>query len=390
MQSKSETVILRTPGLLGYTADIETSAAEHVCDGKTGVIAMFRKIAVLTCVVSLFSVGSLLVMAGCGSPAPSDGSAKKAKPIVLSYSIFFPPTHAQCLEAEAWAKEVEARTDGRVKINIYPGGSLSQAPQCYEGVVSGISDLGMSCFSYTRGRFPLLEGLDLPVGYPDGKTATRLATDLAKKYAPAETSDTHLLYVHAHGPGILASKKVVASLEDMAGLKVRGTGLSAKIIERLGGSPVGMSQPETYEALQKGVVEATLCPVETLKGWKQGEVISSITDSSVIGYTTAMFVTMNKGKWDSLPADIQNIITAVSEEWVDRHGAAWDKADEEGLAFIRELGRTETALSAEEQARWREAVQPILDEYTAACTAKNLPGAEFLADLQKGIAAASR
>ena len=118
--------------------------------------------------------------------------------------------------------------------------------------------------------------------------------------------------------------------------------------------------------------------------------ISSITDSSVIGYTTAMFVTMNKGKWDSLPADIQNIITAVSEEWVDRHGAAWDKADEEGLAFIRELGRTETALSAEEQARWREAVQPILDEYTAACTAKNLPGAEFLADLQKGIAAASR
>ncbi len=337
--------------------------------------------------VCMLSLATVMLLAGCGGSSPSDSAKDQAKPIVLSYSIFFPPTHVQCIEAEAWAKEVEARSEGRIKIDIYAGGSLSQAPQCYEGVVSGISDLGMSCFSYTRGRFPLLEGLDLPVGYPDGMTATRVATELSQKYAPAETADTHLLYVHAHGPGILASKKPVGNLDDMAGLKVRGTGLSAKIIERLGASPIGMSQPETYEALQKGVVDATLCPVETLKGWKQGEVISSITDSSTIGYTTAMFVTMNKAKWNSLSEELQSVITEVSAEWVDRHGAAWDRADEEGFAFIRELGKDETALSEEEQARWREAVQPILDEYTEACASKNLPGAEFLADLQAAIAA---
>lgn len=350
---------------------------------------MSRKIRICSTFVCFLALTVAVLVAGCGGSGSTDTSGK-GKPIVLSYSIFFPPTHVQCLEAEAWAKEVEARSEGRIKINIYAGGSLSQAPQCYEGVVSGISDLGMSCFSYTRGRFPLLEGLDLPVGYPDGMTATRIATELAKTYAPAETADTHLLYVHAHGPGILAAKKTVNSLDDLAGLKVRGTGLSAKIVERLGGSPIGMSQPETYEALQKGVVDATLCPVETLKGWKQGEVISSITDSSTIGYTTAMFVTMNQAKWASLPEDLQNIITEVSAEWVDRHGAAWDAADEEGLAFIRELGKEETALSEEEQARWREAVQPILDEYIETCSAKNLPGAEFLADLQKAISVASR
>lgn len=351
---------------------------------------MSKTIKIYTLVFCVLSLSTLLFLAGCGGSSPSDGASGSTKPILLSYSIFFPPTHVQCLEAEAWAKEVETRSEGRIKINIYAGGSLSQAPQCYEGVVSGISDLGMSCFSYTRGRFPLLEGLDLPVGYPDGMTATRVATQLAKKYAPEETADTHLLYVHAHGPGILATKKTVSSLEDMAGLKVRGTGMSAKIIERLGGSPIGMSQPETYEALQKGVVDATLCPVETLKGWKQGEVISSITDSATIGYTTAMFVTMNKSKWESLPEDLQAVITEVSDEWIDRHGAAWDEADEEGLAFIRELGKDETALSEEEQARWREAVQPILDEYTEACASKGLPGIDFLADLQGAIATATR
>lgn len=325
--------------------------------------------------------------ADTAAPAEATPPAPPEKPIELSYSIFFPPTHIQCKEAEAWAQEIEKRTNGRVKITIYPGGSLTQAPQVYEGVVSGISDLGMSCFAYTRGRFPLLEGLDLPLGYPDGKTATRLATELTRKYAPAETADTHVLYVHAHGPGILASKKPVHTLEDMASLKIRGTGLSAKIITSLGATPVGMSQPETYEALQKGVVDGTLCPIETLKGWKQGEVISYVTDSSAIGYTTAMFVTMNKAKWESLPADIQSVFNAVSDEWVDRHGADWDQADVEGREFILNLSREEIALTEEEQTRWIQAVKPILDEYVAGCTEKGLPGAELLADLQAGIAA---
>lgn len=341
-----------------------------------------------------------VLMAGCGQQQPAQPPAEGAttpaaqgdavpaadKPIELTYSIFFPPTHIQCQTAEAWAKEVESRSQGKLKINVFPGGTLSPAPQCYEGVVSGVSDIGMSCFAYTRGRFPLLEGLDLPLGYPNGKVATRVATDLVLKYQPEEIADTHMLYVHAHGPGILASKKPVRVMEDFAGLKVRATGLSTKIVTALGGSAVGMSQPETYEALQKGVVDATLCPMETLKGWKQGEVISSVTDSSAIGYTTAMFVTMNKAKWESLPADLQSVITEVSKEWVDKHGAAWDTADTEGLEFVKGLNHEIIPLAEEEQTRWVAAVKPILDEYVAGCKTKNLPGDTFLQDLQAMIA----
>ena len=93
---------------------------------------------------------------------------------------------------------------------------------------------------------------------------------MALEFQPAEIQDVHLLYIHAHGPGILASKKPVQSLDDMAGLKVRATGLSSKIVENLGGVPIAMSQGETYEALQKGVVEATFCPIETLIGLETG------------------------------------------------------------------------------------------------------------------------
>lgn len=324
---------------------------------------------------------------GCGEKS---SAPEKAKPIELSYSIFFPASHIQCKTAVAWAREVEKRSQGRLKITVYPGGALTKAPQCYEGVVNGISDIGMSCFAYTRGRFPLLEGIDLPLGYPNGKVASRIATEMTLKYKPKELADTHVLYVHAHGPGILASKKPVRNLDDLKTLKVRATGLSSKIVKSLGGTPVGMSQPETYEALQKGVVDATFCPIETLKGWKQGEVIEYITDTSVIGYTTAMFVVMNVDAWNDLPADLQKVLTEVGAEWVAKHGEAWDQADEEGRQFVTQLGRKRIDLPAAEQARWTKGVEPVISAYVDAAKSKGLPGEAFLADIRSLLAKYSK
>jgi TRAP-type C4-dicarboxylate transport system substrate-binding protein len=309
-------------------------------------------------------------------------AGKEEKPAELSYSIFFPATHLQAKAAADWAKEIETRAKGKVKITLYPGETLTKAPQVYEGVVNGVSDIGMSVFAYTRGRFPLLEGLDLPLGYPDGLTATRIANAMARKYKPAELADVEVMYLHAHGPGILASKKKVDTVAALSGMKVRGTGLSAKIVSSLGAVPVSMSQGETYEALQKGVVEATFCPVETLKGWKQGEVVDYVVDTRAIGYTTAMFVVMNKKKWETLPEDIRKIFLAVNEEWIERQGKAWDQSDAEGEEYVKGLGKTFVSLSADQQAALVKAVEPVLADYAAAVEAKGLPGKAFLDDIR--------
>lgn len=328
-----------------------------------------------------------LFMAGCGKQGSAEADTKK-KPIKLTYSVFFPPTHVQSKLAVEWAAEIKRRSGGQVEVTVFSGGALTKADQCYQGVVDGVSDIGMSAFAYTRGRFPLLEGLDLPVGYPDGAAATKIVTTLAMQFQPAETQDVKLLYVHAHGPGILASKQPVARLANLKGLKVRATGFCAKIVESLGGMPVSMPQGDTYEALQKGVVDATFCPIETLKGWKQGEVIRSITDSKCVGYTTAFFVAINKEKWAQLPPEIKTVIEAVSAEWVGKHGQAWNEADREGLAYIVELKRNIIPMVPEEQAQWVEKVAPLLKDYAVRATEKGLPGEAFLKELQTLIAAA--
>ncbi|MBI9105258.1 MAG: TRAP transporter substrate-binding protein [Spirochaetales bacterium] len=329
---------------------------------------------------------AIVLFAGCSKDDGDSASAKapeKKKTYEFNYAVFFPATHLQAQTAEAWAKEVEKRTDGQIKITMFHGGTLSKAAQTYEAVESGIADIGMSVFAYTRGRFPLLEGLDLPLGYPDGVTATRIANEMIKKYQPEELSGVQTLYIHAHGPGILASRKKVSSASDIASMKIRATGLSAKIVEALGGTPISMSQGDTYESLSKGVVDATFCPVETLKGWKQGEVINYVVDTKAIGYTTTMFAVMNKAKWEALPEVLQMIVSEVSEEWIVKQGEAWDEADRAGDAFVKELGKEYISLSAAEETALVKAMEPVYFEYVAATNEKGLQGEAFLDDIRE-------
>lgn len=290
----------------------------------------------------------------------------------LTYSVFFPPTHVQAQLAKQWAEEIETATSNRVKILVFAGASLTKANQCYQGVVDGISDIGMSCFSYTPGRFPVLEGLDLPLGYPDGVNATRIVNEVVQPLDLPELRDTHLLYLHAHGPGVLASREPVDSLDALSNLKVRGTGLTARIIKTLHGDAIGMSQPETYDALSKGVVKATLCPVETLKGWRQGECIRAVTYAPALGYTTAMFVTMNRETWASLPADIQTIITQINQKFVEKHGEGWNAADLDAERFLDELHCQRIFLDPNENARWKTALAPIFNDYVARAAQKGM------------------
>jgi len=305
------------------------------------------------------------------------------KPVKLTYSIFFPAAHGQAQAGIAWAKEIEKKTGGRVKIDVFPGGTLTAAPDCYDGVLNGISDIGMSCFAYTRGRFPIMEALDLPMGYPSGKAATRIANAFCAAMKPPALDEVKVLYLHAHGPGLLHTKKPVNKIEDLKGMKIRSTGFSAKVVEALGGTPIAMPQGETYEALQKGVVEGTFAPIETLKGWRQAEVIKYTIDCVDIGYTTTMFVVMNKKKWDALPEDIKKIFDEVSARWIDVHGETWDRLDKEGKEYALSLKDEITTLAPEENRRWVGAVAPVIDAFRKGANEKGLPGDRAIAEIQK-------
>jgi len=195
---------------------------------------------------------------------------------------------------------------------------------------------------------------------------------------PKELADVKVMYLHAHGPGILHTKKPVTKLEDLKGMKIRSTGTVSKIVGALGGTPVAMPMPETYDALQKGIAEGVMCPMEALQGWKLGEVIKSTTQNFGSAYTIAFFVVMNKDKWNSLSPDVQKVIEQVNEEWIGKHCTSWDEIDKAGIEFTTKQGNKINALSKDEDWRWVKAVKPIYDEYVKNMKDKKLPGEEAL------------
>jgi len=311
--------------------------------------------------------------------------AAYSQTVKLTYSIFFPATHGHTILATDWAKEVGKRTNGAVKIDMFPGATLTPADQCYDGVVKGISDIGMSVVSYVKGRFPLSEVIDLPLGYKSGTQVTNLCNAYYEKFKPKEFDDVKIMYMHGHGPGILHTKKPVEKLEDLKGMKIRCTGTSSKVASALGATPVAMPQTETYDALQKGVVEGCLSPIETLKGWKFAEVIKSTTENFGSSYSLLFFVAMNKKKWDALPKNVQDTIEQVNKEWIVKTGKAWDEFDKIGKEFTLARGNKVIELSKEEDARWSKLVQPILAEYVKNAQAKGVAGEEALAFCQEWL-----
>jgi TRAP-type C4-dicarboxylate transport system substrate-binding protein len=325
------------------------------------------------CMAVSFSVALFLIVS-LVSPA----AYAQEKPVSLTFSNFLFAQAQNSVLAEKWCREVETRTSNKLKITIYHGGTLTPGPKIYDGVVNGLSDIGMSVFAYTKGKFPLTEVIDLPIGHTSGYTSTKLINEYYKKFHPAELDDVKIMYITAHGPGVMMTKRPVYKLEDLKGMKIRGTGLSGKILAALGAEPVVTTMGEAYNALAKGQVEGVLSPMEGLEQWKFQEVVNYVTESTGAAFTSAFFVVMNKARWNSLPGDVQKVIEEINREWTEKQGRQWDEIDNVGREYGIERGIKIIKLSKEENDRWAKQVRPLLDDYVRETKQKGLPGDEAL------------
>lgn len=328
---------------------------------------------------AIFCLVMFVVVAFCVSSAPVQAQQKELK---LRYSNMYPPPHPFTKMMEEWAKEIDTKTEGRVKITLYSGGTLTPATQTYDSTVKGIADLGTALLAYSPGRFPLCEAFALPLGYNSGYQATKAANAFYKKFQPKEFADTKVMYFHVSPPGFVMTRKVINSMDEIKGLRIRVNTEIAPIITALGGSPVTIPIPETYDSVKKGLLDGLLFPIEALKGWKLAEVVSCVLESKSTAYGTSLYVVMNKDKWNAIsPAD-QAVIEKINEAMVDKQGKAWDYETELAVEDAKKKGVTFVKIPAAEDAKNIEKVQPILKKYVEDMKAKGLPGDEALKFMQ--------
>lgn len=335
----------------------------------------------LLCLMS--SVFIIFILSACGG-SNEGASAAKDDVIKLTYAFFAPPNTFPAIQMEEWKKRLEERTDGKVKVDLFLGGTLLEANNMYDGVANGTADIGLSSTSYEPGRFPLLEISDMPSGYKNATVASKVVADLVEQYPQEALKDFKVITTFATEPAYIQSKKSISSMKDLKGQQLRIAGALAPIMTELGAAPVGMSQAEVPEALQTGIVEGYVSSREILKDSKLAEMVGYVTDYPLALNT--FVAVMNQDKWDSLPEDVQKIIDELNREMTDFTGEYLDNHVQESIDWsIENHGLNVVSLSDNEKKIWDKQLSDMQKNYVQKIEKEGQPAKEYLTKMEELI-----
>lgn len=326
---------------------------------------MMKKRNILTIAVAI-TISLTLFMAAL----PSERAYAKQKVIRLKFA-FYPPAGIPLGKLlQEFCKDLEKRTEGRVKVDFYGGGSLLKAPQVYEGIVTGITDMAYSHIEYTSGRFPVTAATQLPLGYPSAWVSNQVANDFHQEFKPKEWNDVKVLWMHACPPVLMITTKPVRRLEDLRGMIIRAPGLPSKVVKALGATPAPTPIMEVYDAMAKGVIHGVNVPYEAVHSFRFAEVAKYITASWQVGNVYAFYIAMNKNSYNKLPPDIKEIFDKTTGEYREKYALVWNTSDFIGRDSAKKEGAEIIELSPEEVTRWKRAVAPVIDDYVNDMVAK--------------------
>jgi TRAP-type C4-dicarboxylate transport system substrate-binding protein len=283
---------------------------------------------------------------------------------------------------DIWAKNIETRTNGRVKIDLYPAQMLGRATDTYDNTINGICDIGWTYLSYQPGRYPLSEVVMLPMlGLDTASIASKVIWDLYANtpYLKKEYEEVKLLTLNTHDGNPIGSTKPILTAADLVGKKLRSAGGPLNpFLQVMGATPMSMPSVDTYQAAEKGVIDGAVLVYEAVQMQNLQEVLKYYLEASVSSGAFALF--MNKKVWDSLPPDIQKIFDEESgdkaSQLIGKGGCDDHKA--ELVAAIVKAGGTIKKLDPAEAAKWQEKARPVWDKWASDLEAKGLPGKAVL------------
>ncbi len=340
-----------------------------------------------------------LIFTSCAAPAPSPAPAPATattsatapgKLINLAFATANPPMHYLVKEAwEPWVKEVETRTEGRVKVTIYPGGQVCKSTEQFEAVIMGSAvDIAAGSPGDAPGRFPMTDVFELPFLVPylaKDKTGKLIRDTLYEKYLiPLQFGEIKVLWTGQHPPVVLQLvNKPVRTLEDLKGLVIGFPGgkVYPALLSALGATPELVRTPDMYTALERKMIGGIMLAMETQLNFKFYEVTKYVTMMNTSATTDLVF--MNKESWEGLPPDIKKIFDELAPWVVEKETEAGNRTTEAAIKVAKDNGVEIINLSPQEYERWVEATKGIIEDWIAEVEAKGLPARKMVNEVRQ-------
>ena len=306
-----------------------------------------------------------------------------ADPITLKFSHFLGPTsYFQVDVVEPWARELEAKTGGRVKVEIFNAASpLGKPTEQANQVKAGTVDIALGLRGAEGDKFPRSSIIELPFLVPNALAGSRALWSLyADGTLADEYKDYKVLALFVHNPGLIhTARKRVVSLADLKGLRLRAANKTvAAALDYVGAVPAILQVNEVMDAVKTGKLDGIVTNWgNPLQGFN--DYMKFHTDTQF--YTAAFFIVMNRDKYQNLPADVRSAIDELSgESWSAKFGPLWDKWDQPVRQGANAPGHAIIVPDAATMAAWREGLRPVTERYLADLAAHGFPNARAAYD----------
>lgn len=273
-----------------------------------------------------------LALVAVGLPGAVRSEEKK-----LVYASYLTEAYSAS-RSDLWLlNEIEKRSGGEIKFERYWGSSLLKAADLFPGLASGAADIGMSApATYNVKEYPLAN-IVMPFMTTRGDAVTLAWRDLYKNNEAFrnefEKKGTKVLYSTAWAENTVWSRKPIAKLADLKGLKIRAVPTISDAIQKLGGTPVALAWPDGLEGLQRGVVDAmSSAPFDSAVHGNVQEVANHGTDLGGTGIfamaTTGISIATYKRLSEKHRKIIDDVAAEMPEQAIKALNASLDAAVE--------------------------------------------------------------
>lgn len=289
--------------------------------------------------------------------------ASAQQTIVIKFSHVVAPDTPKGRAAERFKQLVEERTQGRVRVEVFPNSTLFKDGEEVEALQLGsVQMLAPSVSKFGPLGVPAFEVFDLPYIFPNREVLNRVINGPVGKnlFQRLESKGITGLAYWDNGFKVMSANTPLHMPADFKGLKMRikSSKVLAAQMRALGALPQVMAFSEVYQAMQTGVVDGSENSLPNLVTQKFYEVQKyiALSDHGYDGYA----VIVNTKFWDGLPPDIRTILEQAMRDATAFQFELSSKDNVDSLNKIKAASRAQVYdLSDAEKAAWRKALLPV-------------------------------
>ncbi|MBO1513469.1 TRAP transporter substrate-binding protein [Metabacillus bambusae] len=315
--------------------------------------------------VSLFLTSSILTGCTSSSSSSSEGNTESEKKAEYTFRLAdtHPPDYPTVVGDMKFAELVNERTDGRIKIEVFPSAQLGEEKAVIEQVQLGAIEFTRVNASPLAEFNKELSVLSLPYVFDsDEHLWNFLEGDMGSQMLDnLEDSKMIGLAYYSSGARSFYSNKPIKSIEDMKGQKIRvqQSKVNIDLVSALGASATPMPYGEVFSALETGVIDGAENNYPSFVSSNHFQSSKNmILDTH---QRTPEVLLISKAAWDKLSEEDQKIIKQAALDSVKTQRETWDKWEKESEQTLRDAGVTITEV--DDLTPWKEAVKPVVEQY---------------------------